>query len=117
MPTASATTPRPRSGDARCTGYSRTPSVKSTPFSPQATRCHGRCAARRLSAAHIVHESRAVIGDRLEASGAGAHFLDNPLQRIKRTVDVICGHVVFDYDTSRELALTLGMKVSRTAMV
>lgn len=29
------------------------------------------------------------------------------------------GHVVFDYDTSRELAaaLTLGMKVSRTAMV
>jgi hypothetical protein len=56
---------------------------------------------------------------RLEASGASAHFLDNPLQRIKRDVDAICGHVVFDYDTSRELAaaLTLGMKVSRTAMV
>jgi hypothetical protein len=73
----------------------------------------------RLSAAHIVHESRAVIGDLLEASGASAHFLDNPLQRIKRDVDVICGDVVFDYDTSRELAaaLTLGMKVSRTAMV
>ena len=73
----------------------------------------------RLAAAHIVHESRAVIGDLLEASGASAHFLDNPLQRIKRDVDVICGHVVFDYDTSRELAaaLTLGMKVPRTAMV
>ena len=73
----------------------------------------------RLAAAHIVHESRAVIGDLLEASGAGAHFLDNPLQRIKRDVDMICGHVVFDYDTSRELAaaLTLGMKVPRTAMV
>jgi alkylation response protein AidB-like acyl-CoA dehydrogenase len=73
----------------------------------------------RLAAAHIVHESRAVIADLLEASGASAHFLDNPLQRIKRDVDVICGHVVFDYDTSRELAgaLTLGMKVSRTAMV
>jgi hypothetical protein len=26
------------------------------------------------------------------------------LQRIKRDVDVICGHVVFDFDTSRELA-------------
>jgi hypothetical protein len=25
-----------------------------------------------------------VIGRLLEASGAGAHFLDNPLQRIKR---------------------------------
>ena len=76
-------------------------------------------AEARLAAAHIVHESRAVIGDLLEASGASAHFLDNPLQRIKRDVDVICGHVIFDYDTSRELAaaLTLGMKVPRTAMV
>jgi 3-hydroxy-9,10-secoandrosta-1,3,5(10)-triene-9,17-dione monooxygenase len=76
-------------------------------------------AEARLAAAHIVHESRAVIGELLEASGASAHFLDNPLQRIKRDVDVICGHVVFDYDTSRELAaaLTLGMKVPRTAMV
>lgn len=73
----------------------------------------------RLAAAHIVHESRAVIGDLLEASGAGAHFLDNPLQRIKRDVDVIAGHVVFDYDTSRELAgaLTMGMAIPRTAMV
>jgi 3-hydroxy-9,10-secoandrosta-1,3,5(10)-triene-9,17-dione monooxygenase len=72
-----------------------------------------------MAAAHIVHESRAVIGDLREASGPGAHFLDNPLQRIKRDVDMICGHVVFDYDTSRELAgaLTLGMKVPRTAMV
>ncbi len=73
----------------------------------------------RLAAAHIVHESRRVIAHLLGASGAGAHFLDNPLQRIKRDVDVLAGHVVFDYDTSRELAgaLTLGMDVSRTAMV
>jgi hypothetical protein len=72
----------------------------------------------RLAAAHTVHESRAVIADLLEASGARAHFADSPLQRIKRDVDVLAGHV-FDYDTSRELAgaLTLGMKVSRTAMV
>jgi 3-hydroxy-9,10-secoandrosta-1,3,5(10)-triene-9,17-dione monooxygenase len=76
-------------------------------------------AQARLAAAHIVHESRAVIGGLVEASGASAHFLDNPLQRIKRDVDVMSGHVVFDYDTSRELcaALTLGMKVARTAMV
>jgi 3-hydroxy-9,10-secoandrosta-1,3,5(10)-triene-9,17-dione monooxygenase len=73
----------------------------------------------RLAAAHIVHESRAVIGGLLAASGASAHFLDNPLQRIKRDVDVLAGHVVFDYDTSRELAgaLILGIGVSRTAMV
>ena len=76
-------------------------------------------AAARMAAAHIVHESRAVIANLLEASGATAHFVDNPLQRIKRDVDVLAGHVVFDYDTSRELAgaLRLGMKVSRTAMV
>lgn len=76
-------------------------------------------AQTRLTAAHIVHESRAVIGLLLEASGAGAHFTDNPLQRIKRDVDVIAGHVVFDYDTSRELAgaLELGLKVSPLAMI
>ncbi|MGE2734620.1 acyl-CoA dehydrogenase family protein [Mycolicibacterium vaccae] len=73
----------------------------------------------RLAAAHIVHESRAVVTDLLGASGASAHFLNNPLQRIKRDVDVICGHVVFDYDTSRELAgaLSIGAKIPRTAMV
>lgn len=73
----------------------------------------------RVAAAHIVHESRAVIGELLGASGASAHFLDNPLQRLKRDVDVIVGHVIFDYDTSRELAgaLTLGLTIPRTAMV
>jgi hypothetical protein len=73
----------------------------------------------RLAAAHIVAESRAVIGDLLASSGASAHFVDHPLQRIKRDVDVIAGHVVFDYDTSRELAgaLSLGIAIPRTAMV
>jgi alkylation response protein AidB-like acyl-CoA dehydrogenase len=72
----------------------------------------------RLAAAHIVHESRAVIAALTEASGASAHFLGSPLQRYKRDVDVISGHVVFDYDTSRELAgaLALGMTIPRTAM-
>ncbi|ANI38934.1 acyl-CoA dehydrogenase family protein [Mycolicibacterium vaccae] len=73
----------------------------------------------RLAAAHIVHESRAIVADLLAVSGASAHFLDNPLQRIKRDIDVIIGHVIFDYDTSRELAgaLTMGRKIPRTAMV
>ena len=70
----------------------------------------------RAAAAHVVHESRAVIADLLEASGASAQFLDNPLQRAKRDVDVISGHVVFDYDVSRELAgaLEIGAKVRRS---
>lgn len=76
-------------------------------------------AEARLSAAHIVRESREVIALLLSASGAGAHFLTNPLQRAKRDVDVLSGHVIFDYDTSRELAgaLAIGAKIPPTAMV
>lgn len=73
----------------------------------------------RLAAAHIVHESQAVIALLLGSSGASAHFLNNPLQRLKRDVNVLSGHVIFDYDTSRELAgaLSIGMKISPVAMV
>ncbi|TFV57787.1 acyl-CoA dehydrogenase [Mycobacterium sp. PS03-16] len=73
----------------------------------------------RMAAAHIVYEARSVIGMLLAASGASAHFVDNPLQRIKRDVDVLSGHVIFDYDTSRELAgaLAIGMQIPPFAMV
>ncbi|ORW41596.1 acyl-CoA dehydrogenase [Mycobacterium paraense] len=73
----------------------------------------------RLAAAHTVRESRAVIADLLEASGASAQFLSNPLQRAKRDVDIAAGHVVFDYDMGRELAgaLAIGAKISPIAMV
>lgn len=76
-------------------------------------------AQARLAAAHIVAESKAVIGDLLGAGGASIHFLSSPMQRFKRDVDVLAGHVVFDYDTSRELAgaLALGMKIPRTSMI
>ena len=72
-----------------------------------------------VAAAHIVHESCSVIADLLESSGASAQFLDSPLQRAKRDVDVISGHVVFDYDVSRELAgaLEIGVPISPIAMV
>lgn len=73
----------------------------------------------RLAAAHTVRESRAIIADLLEASGASAQFLSNPLQRAKRDVDIAAGHVVFDYDMGRELAgaLAIGAKISPIAMV
>ncbi|OBG28674.1 acyl-CoA dehydrogenase [Mycobacterium alsense] len=73
----------------------------------------------RLAAAHTVHESRAIIADLLEASGASAQFLSSPLQRFKRDVDIASGHVVFDYDMGRELAgaLAIGAKISPIAMV
>jgi 3-hydroxy-9,10-secoandrosta-1,3,5(10)-triene-9,17-dione monooxygenase len=73
----------------------------------------------RLAAARTVHECRAIIADLMEASGASAHFLSSPMQRAKRDVDIASGHVVFDYDTSRELAgaLAIGAKISPIAMV
>jgi 3-hydroxy-9,10-secoandrosta-1,3,5(10)-triene-9,17-dione monooxygenase len=73
----------------------------------------------RLAAAYTVHECRAIIADLMEASGASAHFLSNPLQRAKRDVDIAAGHVVFDYDVGRELAgaLAIGAKISPIAMV
>lgn len=76
-------------------------------------------AQARMAAAHIVHESRAVIGMLMAASGASAHFVTNPLQRAKRDVDVLAGHVIFDYDTSRELAgaVAIGARIPPFAMV
>lgn len=73
----------------------------------------------RLAAAYTVHQCRSLIADLMEASGASAHFLSNPLQRAKRDVDIASGHVVFDYDMSRELAgaLAIGAKISPIAMV
>ncbi|WP_299565029.1 acyl-CoA dehydrogenase family protein [uncultured Mycolicibacterium sp.] len=73
----------------------------------------------RLAAAHIVHESRSVIADLVAASGASAQFLSHPMQRYKRDVDVLAGHVAFDYDTARELAgaLELGLPVSPFALI
>lgn len=73
----------------------------------------------RMAAAHTVHESRSVIADLMEAAGASAHFLANPLQRAKRDVDIAAGHVVFDYDVGRELAgaLAIGAKISPIAMI
>jgi 3-hydroxy-9,10-secoandrosta-1,3,5(10)-triene-9,17-dione monooxygenase len=81
---------------------------------PRAVRADARAAA-----AHTVHESRAVIADLLEASGASAQFLTNPLQRAKRDVDVAAGHVVFDYDLRRELsgALSIGAGTSPLATI
>ncbi|MFI5716448.1 acyl-CoA dehydrogenase [Nocardia sp. NPDC051750] len=76
-------------------------------------------AQARLAAAHIVHESRAIIADLLHASGASVHFTDHPMQRLKRDVDVLSGHVIFDYDTTRELAgaTAIGLKAPRTALL
>ena len=54
----------------------------------------------RLTIAHVVRQCRDVVRDVLEASGAGAHFLDNDLQRVHRDVHMIAAHTIFDVDAA-----------------
>lgn len=65
---------------------------------PETERAH-----LRLQIAHVVRQSRDVVRDVLEASGAHAHFLDNPLQRIQRDLHTLSCHTVFDLDVGGEL--------------
>jgi len=61
---------------------------------------------------HVVHQARRVVQAVAEASGASAHFQDQPLQRGLRDVNVASCHVVFDVDTQLELygRLLLGLE-------
>lgn len=58
----------------------------------------------RLAAAATVRGARAIIADIAEGSGGSAYFRDSPLQRIQRDVEVLKGHVIFDWDRTTELA-------------
>jgi alkylation response protein AidB-like acyl-CoA dehydrogenase len=61
--------------------------------------------------AHTVQQARRVLQDVAEGSGASAHFLHHPLQRALRDVSVASNHVVFDFDSHREVygKLLLGL--------
>ena len=71
----------------------------------------------RLTCAHIVHLCRDIVRDVMEASGASAHFLSHPLQRIHRDIHTMACHTVFDKDLGSEaygqllLGLTPAMPV------
>lgn len=56
----------------------------------------------RVRIGDVVRRSRDVVRDVVEASGAHAHFLDNPLQRMLRDVHTLSCHTVFDLDISSE---------------
>jgi alkylation response protein AidB-like acyl-CoA dehydrogenase len=56
----------------------------------------------RVQIGTIVREARDIARDVVEASGAHAHFLDNPLQRILRDLHTASCHTVFDLDVSAE---------------
>jgi alkylation response protein AidB-like acyl-CoA dehydrogenase len=60
--------------------------------------------AARLAAANVVRMARAVIADVCAGAGASIYYQTSPLQRLQRDVEVLKGHVVFDWDRTAELA-------------
>jgi 3-hydroxy-9,10-secoandrosta-1,3,5(10)-triene-9,17-dione monooxygenase len=59
-------------------------------------------AALRVRIGRVVRSARDIVRDVVEASGAHAHFLNNPLQRALRDVHTLSCHTVFDLDISAE---------------
>ncbi len=57
----------------------------------------------RVEIGHLVRRARNVVRDVVEACGASAHFLDNPLQRALRDLNTASCHTVFDLDVSTEI--------------
>jgi alkylation response protein AidB-like acyl-CoA dehydrogenase len=68
----------------------------------------------RVQIASVVRGARDVVRDVMEASGAHAHFLDNPLQRIHRDLHTASCHTVFDLDVAAEQygRLLLGLEAN-----
>jgi len=56
----------------------------------------------RMSAARSVELCRHVVANLMEAAGSRAHFEDNPLQRMRRDLDTLASHVIFEMDGTAE---------------
>ena len=56
----------------------------------------------RMSAARAVELCRTTVASLGEAAGSRAHFEDNPLQRMRRDLDTLASHVIFDMDGTAE---------------
>ena len=72
----------------------------------------------RLAAAATVRASRGILGTVGEGSGASVYLSSSPLQRLQRDVEVLKGHVIFDWDRITELAgrVALGFELRPTDM-
>lgn len=75
--------------------------------------------ACRLTAAATVRSARSIINTIAEGAGASVYFTSNPFQRFERDVELLKGHVIFDWDRTTELAgrVELELPLQRTEMV
>ena len=59
--------------------------------------------ALRIRCGYVVHAARDIVRDVVEASGASAHRLEHPMQRLHRDIHTLAGHTVFDLDIASEI--------------
>lgn len=70
--------------------------------------------AFRLTAAATVRAARSVVATIAEGAGASVYFSSSPFQRVQRDLEVLKGHVIFDWDRTTELAgrVALGLPLA-----
>jgi alkylation response protein AidB-like acyl-CoA dehydrogenase len=75
--------------------------------------------ALRLAAAATVRGARTIISTIADGGGASIYLAGSPFQRVQRDVEVLKGHVIFDWDRTTELAgrVALGLPLKPTDMV
>jgi alkylation response protein AidB-like acyl-CoA dehydrogenase len=73
----------------------------------------------RLACAHVVRLANQAVNTRAAAAGASAGYLSSPLQRQLRDVQMIRGHVIYDWDRAAQIAgkLALGLPPSPADML
>lgn len=73
----------------------------------------------RMDCAHIVDLTKQVGNLVADGAGASSHFLDAPIQRFRRDVGTLSGHILFDYDRAGELQgqMMLGVKPPAGTMI
>lgn len=75
--------------------------------------------AARLAAANTVRIAREAISYVCAGAGASVYYQSSPLQRLQRDIEVLKGHVVFDWDRTTELAgrVALGLPLRPSDLV
>lgn len=75
--------------------------------------------ALRLTAAATVRGARSIVNAIAEGAGASVYLSTSPFQRFQRDLEVLKGHVIFDWDRTVELAgrVALGLPLKPTDMV
>ena len=66
----------------------------------------------RMDCAHVISLVKEVMAHAADGAGASSQFLHSPLQRFRRDVSPLSGHILFDYDRAAELhgQMMLGIK-------